>query len=122
MSTDYDTVKDCLVFYSMNDVKPGDEIYNYYGDRTNAEFFLHNGFVFDDHTNDSVRVKIGISKADPTFSYKDALCRKIELPTYGTFDISNKNEHPINPKILAMVRIFLMPKGKNTLATNQDLS
>lgn len=110
MTTDFNTVKNCLVFYSMRDVKAGDEIFNCYGDRSNSDFFLHNGFVYDNHIYDSIKVKIGISKADPTFALKDALCKKIELETYGDYQINHKSV-PLNGKILAIVRIFLMDKG-----------
>lgn len=103
----------------MENVKTGDEVFNYYGDRTNAEFFLHNGFVYDNHTNDSVRVKIGISKADPLFTLKDTLCQKINLSTYGTFDISH-NTVQINPKILAIVRVFFLGKGMIIIKYGND--
>ena len=111
LCTDFDTDEHNLVFYSMSDLKRGDEIFNYYGNRKNADFFLHNGFVYEDHANDSVRIKIGLSTADPLYPLKEALCKKIDLPCFGTFDIGHKSA-PLNPQLLAFIRIFLLEKGR----------
>ncbi|UXI17004.1 Galactosylgalactosylxylosylprotein 3-beta-glucuronosyltransferase 3 [Sarcoptes scabiei] len=111
MTTDFDTIKDSLIFYAMKDYKKGDEIFNCYGNRSNSDFFLHNGFVYDDHSIVSVKVKIGISKQDPQFGLKDTLCRKIDLETNGYHDLEHKNIQ-LNPKILAIIRIFFLDNGQ----------
>lgn len=110
MTTDFDTKKDCLVFYSMAHVKPKQEIFNYYGNRNNGDFFLYNGFVYADHKDDFVKIRIGISKADPAYALKSALCEKIGLQVNGLYEIKAKSVK-INEKVLAIVRIFLMEKG-----------
>lgn len=108
LCTDFNTENDSLVFYSMNELKPGDEIFNYYGDRKNSDFFLHNGFVYEDHSNDSIRIQIGLSRGDPLYSLKNALCQKIELlPT--EFELGH-NSKPLNRRLLAFIRIFLLGK------------
>lgn len=107
MTTDFDTIKDCLVFYAMKDYKKGEEILNCYGVRSNSEFFLHNGFVYDDHSMNTVRVKIGISKADPQFALKDTLCRKIDLDTNGFHELEHRDIR-LNPRVLATIRIFFL--------------
>lgn len=95
----------------MNELKPGDEIFNYYGDRKNSDFFLHNGFVYEDHSNDSIRIQIGLSRGDPLYSLKNALCQKIELlPT--EFELGH-NSKPLNRRLLAFIRIFLLGKGNS---------
>lgn len=95
----------------MDDLKSGDEIFNYYGNRKNADFFLHNGFVYEEHNDDSVRIKIGLSPADPLYSLKEALCKKINLPTNDVFELSHKSS-ALNKHLLAIVRVFLLNKGK----------
>ena len=111
MCTDFDTKKNSLVFYTMNDLKPGDEIFNYYGDRKNADFFLNNGFVYQNHPRDTIRVKIGLSPSDPLFSQKEVLCKKINLQTSNTFELTHRSDQ-MNKRLLAFVRIFLFNKGK----------
>lgn len=110
MVTDFDPTADDLVFYSMKDYKRGDEIFNCYGSRSNSDFFLHNGFVYDNHPCNTVRVKIGISKQDPQFSLKDTLCRKIDIDTNGYHELEHKSKG-LNPRILATVRIFFLDNG-----------
>nr|XP_027200109.1 histone-lysine N-methyltransferase setd3-like [Dermatophagoides pteronyssinus] len=107
MVTDFDPTTDDLVFYSMKDYKKGDEIFNCYGSRSNSDFFLHNGFVYDNHPCNTVRVKIGISKQDPQFSLKDTLCRKIDIDTNGYHELEHKSKG-LNPRILATIRIFFL--------------
>lgn len=107
MCTDFDSGKDNLVFYAMQDYKSGDEVLNYYGGRSNSDFFLHNGFIYDEHSISSVKVKVGISKHDPQFALKDTLCRKMDIDTNGFHDLEHRNIS-LNPKILALIRIFFL--------------
>lgn len=96
----------------MSDLKGGDEIFNHYGDRKNAHFFLNNGFVYEEHPNDTLRLKIGLSTADPLYALKEALCKKIDISPLGVFELAAKTA-PANKQLLAFIRIFLLDKGLN---------
>lgn len=98
----------------MADLQAGDEIFNYYGDRTNGDFFLNNGFVYADHKKDAVRIKLGFSSGDILYPLKDALANNINLLTTengAQFKLAHRSS-PLNPQLLAFVRIFHLDKGK----------
>lgn len=35
------------------------QVYSFYGNRTNGEFFVHNAFVYPENENDAVEIKLG---------------------------------------------------------------
>lgn len=112
--TDFDPSSATLVFYSMADLQAGDEIFNYYGDRTNGDFFLNNGFVYADHKEDAVRIKLGFSSGDILYPLKDALANNINLLTTengAQFKLAHRSS-PLNPQLLAFVRIFHLDKDQ----------
>ena len=60
MLTDYDEDMNECHCYSMEVCEPGDQVYICYSTRPNSDFFVHNGFVYDDNPNDTVSLKLGI--------------------------------------------------------------
>ncbi|XP_042877877.1 actin-histidine N-methyltransferase-like isoform X2 [Penaeus japonicus] len=109
-STDYDEEKNCCVCLAQKDFKKGDQFTIYYGKRHNVELFLHNGFVEIGNENDSLAIKLGVSKNDPLHDEKVALLTSLGLPSSGSFMLI-PGLHPISPGLLAFTRIFCMDKG-----------
>ena len=58
------TVKDFMV---------GEQVCIFYGERSNADLLVHNGFVFEDNVHDRVGIQLGVSKSDPLYHMKDRL-------------------------------------------------
>eukprot|EP00826_Nyctotherus_ovalis_P044151 TRINITY_DN4751_c0_g2_i1.p3 TRINITY_DN4751_c0_g2~~TRINITY_DN4751_c0_g2_i1.p3 ORF type:complete len:192 (-),score=62.82 TRINITY_DN4751_c0_g2_i1:345-920(-) len=50
----YDELNEGFVVRTKEDVKAGQEIYVYYGNKSNSSFFLFYGFVVEDNANDDV--------------------------------------------------------------------
>ena len=63
-----------------------------------------------DNKNDSLPIKLGVSKNDPLNQEKVALLASLGLPASGSFMLV-PGLHPISPGLLAFTRIFCMDKG-----------
>ena len=57
------------------------QVYMYYGPRSNAEFLLNNGFLYPSNASDRLEVRLGFSKTDPLYAKRcDVLARFSLLP------------------------------------------
>ena len=59
MGTDFNTETQACDCYAAHFTKAGEEFTIFYGARTNAELFIHQGFVFPANEHDSLRIKLG---------------------------------------------------------------
>nr|CAD7194675.1 unnamed protein product [Timema douglasi] len=85
----------------------GDQVFIFYGSRSNADLFVHNGFVFGDNHHDSMRLKLGVSKADPLQAERAKLLSRLGLPTTGEFYLKTGAD-PVDGRLLAFLRVFSM--------------
>ena len=99
------------VCIAPQDVAKGEQIYIFYGERSNADFLVYNGFVYPENYHDAIKVKFGISNSD-SYMLRLALLRKLKLPASGEYLIRADKTNPIHPSVLAFVRIFKMNEGK----------
>ncbi|KAL1433540.1 hypothetical protein MTO96_012375 [Rhipicephalus appendiculatus] len=90
----------------------------FYGRRTNAEFFIHNGFVFPENRHDSVDIKLGISKQDPLYAVKAKLCDDHELTPSGIFALVPR-ERPVCEDLSTFLRILVL-KDASQVASFTD--
>lgn len=107
ISTDYNfdlSRSECLAF---EDYKKGEQLFIFYGPRNNAEFFKHNGFVYDKNEHDCYYLQLGISKADKLQNKRIELLEKLSLGRFNEFCLL-KNHYTFNGKLLAFARIFNM--------------
>ncbi|KAK4886511.1 hypothetical protein RN001_002782 [Aquatica leii] len=107
ISTDYNpnfNRSECL---ALRDFKAGEQIFIFYGPRSNAELFIHNGFVCEDNIHDGFWLKLGVSKSDPLKCKKEELLKKLSLPDHGEFLLRNTTP-PVDGQLLAFLRIFNM--------------
>ncbi|KAG7157689.1 actin-histidine N-methyltransferase-like [Homarus americanus] len=104
-STDYDNEENCSVCLAQRDFKAGEQFSIHYSQRPNTELFLHNGFVYRDNKNDSLAIKLGVSKDDPLHDEKVALLSSLGLPSAGSFMLI-PGQHPVSPGLLAFIRVF----------------
>ncbi|XP_042242386.1 actin-histidine N-methyltransferase-like isoform X2 [Homarus americanus] len=109
-STDYDNEENCSVCLAQRDFKAGEQFSIHYSQRPNTELFLHNGFVYRDNKNDSLAIKLGVSKDDPLHDEKVALLSSLGLPSAGSFMLI-PGQHPVSPGLLAFIRVFCMDKA-----------
>lgn len=52
----------------------------HYGDRSNADFVVHQGFFPGEHDADEITVKLGLAKADPLCMQKSSLLSALTVP------------------------------------------
>lgn len=102
---------DSCVCYAMRNFKAGEQIFIYYGPRTNSDFFVHSGFVYPDNKVDGFKLRLGISKADSLQKERLQLLEKLDLPSVGEF-LLKPGPEPISDTLLAFLRVFSMRKGE----------
>ncbi|KAK7504177.1 hypothetical protein BaRGS_00004481 [Batillaria attramentaria] len=106
-NTDFDVEKDCSLCYSQQDVAAGEQIFMFYGPRSNGEFLVHNGFVYPENEHDRLCLKLGISKGDALLNMKSMVLRKINLSASRSFYL-HRGECPVDGEMLAFLRVFCM--------------
>ncbi|XP_014681916.1 PREDICTED: histone-lysine N-methyltransferase setd3-like [Priapulus caudatus] len=79
ISTDFNPERNCSECYALQHFKKGEQVFIFYGARTNTLFLIHSGFVCKNNLYDTVPVKLGISKSDPLFYEKCILLTRLEI-------------------------------------------
>ena len=95
---------------ARRDYQAAEQIFIFYGPRTNSEFFVHNGFVYPDNEHDGLRLSLGISQGDPLQSKRTQLLSRLGIPDTGDFMLK-KGPDPVDGRLLAFVRVFNMRQG-----------
>lgn len=111
ISTEFNKETNCCECYAMRNFKSGDQIFIYYGPRTNTDFFVHSGFVYPDNKSDGFTLYLGISKADPLRKERIALLSRMDLPEANEYVLKTGPE-PISKSLLGFLRIFNMDKDQ----------
>ncbi|KAG8185873.1 hypothetical protein JTE90_004415 [Oedothorax gibbosus] len=105
LSTDFNLEKNSLISYSFKAFPKDSEVYMFYGPRSNAEFLVHNGFVYSENSNDTLEIKLGISKNDPLCILKNELCTKLNISLNGPFYLSNEK---LSTELLRFLSVNVM--------------
>lgn len=96
---------------ACRDYKAAEQIFIFYGPRTNSEFFVHSGFVYPDNEHDGLRLTLGISEKDPLHPERTKLLGRLGIPDKGDFMLK-KGPDPVDGRLLAFLRVFNMGPGK----------
>ncbi|XP_078516265.1 actin-histidine N-methyltransferase [Lissotriton helveticus] len=107
ITTGYNLEDDRCECVALQDFKEGEQIYIFYGTRSNAEFVIHNGFFFDNNSHDRVKIKLGVSKSDRLYAMKAEVLARAGIPTSSVFAL-HITEPPISAQLLAFLRVFCM--------------
>ena len=97
---------------ASRDYAAGEQVFMHYGDRSNAEFVVHQGFFAGEHENDEVSVRLGVAQADVLHAKKAELLSALSLPVKGDFFVYASGE--IDPQLRAFVRIVHMDSATLT--------
>ncbi|CRK92834.1 CLUMA_CG006303, isoform A [Clunio marinus] len=108
INTCYNEVTNNIESFCLKNFESGDQVTMAYGDRSNEDFFIHNGFVFPENTNKSYNIKLSLSKSDQLLDERTKLFTKIEVKTSGNFQVSPE----FSNDLIAFVRIFNMTKDQ----------
>ncbi|KAL0829216.1 hypothetical protein ABMA28_004047 [Loxostege sticticalis] len=120
ITTDFNKEKDRGECYALRDFKPGDQIFIFYGARSNADLFLHNGFVYPKNQHDSLSLSLGVSANDPLRESKLSLLTKLGLAGITHYNLY-KGDNPISAELLAFIRIFNMNQEELAKWSSQGL-
>lgn len=94
---------------ALKDFRKGEQIFIYYGNRTNADFLVHNGFVFPENANSNVSLHFSLNPADELYEQRKQLLEKLNLPVEADFTVS-RGPNYISSDMLAFARVFNMTK------------
>jgi len=84
----YNAETDGLVATAMRDFAQGEQVYIFYGPRTNADFVLYAGFLPGDNPYDAIRMRFALPSTGEHAAAKTALLNKAGLPTYENEQVS----------------------------------
>lgn len=107
ITTGYNLEDDRCECVALQDYKQNDQIYIFYGTRSNAEFVIHNGFFFEDNAHDRVKIKLGVSKSERLYAMKAEVLARAGIPASSIFAL-HCSEPPISAQLLAFLRVFCM--------------
>lgn len=107
ITTNYNPTLERSECLAVRNFKAGEQLFIFYGTRTNAELFIHNGFVYDENEHDSYALSLGISQADSLKDKRTELLGKLSISSSTTFFLNNTSQ-PLNGSLLAFLRIFNM--------------
>lgn len=107
ITTGYNLEDDRCECVALQDYKENEQIYIFYGTRSNAEFVIHNGFFYEDNAHDRVKIKLGISKSERLYAMKAEVLARAGIPASCVFAL-HCNEPPISAQLLAFLRVFCM--------------
>lgn len=109
LSTGFSMVLDRSECIAWRNFSAGDQVFIFYGARSNADLLVHNGFVYTENTHDSYRLWLGVAKSDPLYSLKTKLLESLDLPKAANFSLL-KGSHPVDGMLLGFLRVFCMKK------------
>uniref|UniRef100_A0A3B3CJE1 protein-histidine N-methyltransferase n=1 Tax=Oryzias melastigma TaxID=30732 RepID=A0A3B3CJE1_ORYME len=107
ITTGYNLEDDRCECVALQDYKENEQVYIFYGTRSNAEFVIHNGFFFQDNAHDRVKIKLGVSKSERLYAMKAEVLARAGIPASCVFAL-HCNDPPISAQLLAFLRVFCM--------------
>ncbi|XP_055636981.1 actin-histidine N-methyltransferase [Toxorhynchites rutilus septentrionalis] len=109
ITTGYNEQQQRVESLALKDFQKGDQIFIYYGNRTNADFLVHNGFIFPDNNNNNVSIQLSLNSTEELFAQRKQLLEKLNLPVVGEFTVC-RGPNCISADLLAFARVFNMTK------------
>uniref|UniRef100_A0A8C7LMN9 protein-histidine N-methyltransferase n=1 Tax=Oncorhynchus kisutch TaxID=8019 RepID=A0A8C7LMN9_ONCKI len=107
ITTGYNLEDDRCECVALQDYKENEQIYIFYGTRSNAEFVIHNGFFFQENAHDRVKIKLGVSKSERLYAMKAEVLARAGIPSSSIFAL-HCSDPPISTQLLAFLRVFCM--------------
>uniref|UniRef100_A0A8C9WSB3 protein-histidine N-methyltransferase n=1 Tax=Scleropages formosus TaxID=113540 RepID=A0A8C9WSB3_SCLFO len=107
ITTGYNLEDDRCECVALQDYKKDDQIYIFYGTRSNAEFVIHNGFFYEANAHDRVKIKLGVSKSERLYAMKAEVLARAGIPSSSIFALHGADP-PMSAQLLAFLRVFCM--------------
>ncbi|KAL9984830.1 hypothetical protein ACROYT_G007166 [Oculina patagonica] len=112
ITTGYDMAEDSCKSLSVKDFKAGEQVCIFYGERSNADLLVHNGFVFEDNIHDKVAIQLGVSRSDPLFQMKEKLLALMGMTASSHWYSVPCGDDPIGPELVTFLRVFSMDEDE----------
>ncbi|GJQ82303.1 hypothetical protein Trydic_g379 [Trypoxylus dichotomus] len=106
ISTDYNPDLDRCECLAVRKFTAGEQLFIFYGPRTNADLFVHNGFVYEENQHDYYPLNLGISQSDALREKRLKILSKLKIDNI-IFRLK-RDSPPIDGYLLAFLRIFNM--------------
>lgn len=116
INTAYNEATNQIESFCLKDLEAGDQVTMAYGNRSNEDFLIHNGFVFPENDNRSFSIKLSLSKADELYEERVKLLEILGVKSSGSFQISPA----FSSELFAFVRTFNMNKEQLTTWLEAD--
>ncbi|XP_059045181.1 actin-histidine N-methyltransferase [Achroia grisella] len=113
ITTDYNKELNRSECYALREFQQGQQIFIFYGARSNVDLFLHNGFVYPKNQQDSLSLSLGISSSDPLREMKLSLLNNLGLDSVTHYNLY-RGDIPVSAELLAFIRIFNMNQDELT--------
>lgn len=104
INTQYNDESKQIESFCLENFKIGEQVTIAYGFRSNLDFLIHNGFVFQENENKDFFIKLSLSKFDKLFDDRKKLLEMVGLSSSGNFQISPT----LSNELIAYIRIFNM--------------
>ncbi|XP_058798378.1 actin-histidine N-methyltransferase isoform X2 [Phymastichus coffea] len=111
ITTDFDLESNHCKCYAMKKFRKDDQIFIYYGSRSNLEFFLYSGFIYFENKNDNFPIRLGLSKSDALYTKKATLLSKMGIPVNGEY-ILHPGSNPLSDLLIKYLKIFCMDQNE----------
>uniref|UniRef100_A0A0B7BBI2 protein-histidine N-methyltransferase n=1 Tax=Arion vulgaris TaxID=1028688 RepID=A0A0B7BBI2_9EUPU len=106
-TSDYSAEDDACECFCLKDFSVDQQVFIFYGPRSNGEFLVHNGFVYPENEHDRLCFKLGISKDDPLYALKSEVLEKLNIAPSRSFYL-HKGRFPVDGDLLSFLRVFSM--------------
>nr|NP_727144.1 SET domain containing 3 [Drosophila melanogaster]Q9W3U1.2 RecName: Full=Actin-histidine N-methyltransferase; AltName: Full=Protein-L-histidine N-tele-methyltransferase; AltName: Full=SET domain-containing protein 3 homolog [Drosophila melanogaster]AAF46222.2 SET domain containing 3 [Drosophila melanogaster]AAO39485.1 RE55639p [Drosophila melanogaster]ACL91415.1 CG32732-PA [synthetic construct] len=103
----YATVSRQLECTAQEAVNTGEQFFIYYGDRSNTDLLVHNGFVDPNNTKDYVNIRVGLSLTDALAAKRASILDKLNIRHTAELRVLPAPDF-ISKELLAFVRVFKM--------------
>lgn len=108
INTQYNDETQQIESFCLKNFEAGQHVTMAYGNRSNQDFLIHNGFVYAQNENKDLSIKLSLSKSDELFEERVKLLQQLGLPPTGNFQISPA----FSNELIAFVRVFNMSKDQ----------
>ena len=110
---DFDVDTGSVKFYAQAEIKASDKFSLFYGQRTNGQLLIHNGFACEQNPFDLFCLKLSMSPHDPLYQRRVAILAQYGLKCTETFEISTQFLESIQSKFkcFLFVKIFTSKTG-----------
>ncbi|XP_036215371.2 actin-histidine N-methyltransferase [Bactrocera oleae] len=92
---------------AQSSFKAGEQIFIHYGNRSNADLMIHNGFINPTNPKDYVCIKLGLGSTDPLLEKRVQLLLMMQISKNTDLQVLPPPKY-ISSELLAFVRVFNM--------------